>query len=122
MSKNLELDPNGLDQHQSGAKLDAGKPRCGLVLGDFHSALLEVSKVGTYGADKYTESGWKDVPNGISRYEDAMLRHWLEYKDGNFVDEETGLLHLAQMCWNGLAMLQLHFKTDESYEGTECQK
>jgi hypothetical protein len=64
-----ETDPNGLDPHEPGAKLDAGKIRPQLVLGGFSRALEEVVKVGTYGANKYTElsdiqmlqcvTGWK---------------------------------------------------------------
>ena len=41
-------------QHMPGAKLDKDKPRPGLVLGGFAKALIEVSKVGTAGAKKYT--------------------------------------------------------------------
>lgn len=34
-----EHDPTGRSAHEPGAKLDAGKPRCGLVLGGFSRAL-----------------------------------------------------------------------------------
>lgn len=102
-----ESDPNGLDPHAPGAKLDAGKNRLGLVLGGFARALEEVGKVGTYGAEKYTPNGWKEVPDGVARYEDAMMRHWIEVKKGNEVDSTTGLSHRAQVAWNALAALEL---------------
>ena len=107
-----DKDPNGLDQHDSGAKLDEGKPRVALVLGSFSRALLEVSKVGTDGAIEYSDNGWKEVPNGIERYDDAMLRHWLA-KAKVAIDKKSGFLHLAHMAWNVLAVLELTLLEDE---------
>lgn len=71
----LETDPNGKTPNEPGAKLDAGKNRIGLVLFGFARALQEVGKVGTYGANKYTDNGWTEVPDGERRYTDALLRH-----------------------------------------------
>ena len=105
-----DQDPLGKGQHTVGAKLDKGKNRLGLVLGDFSSALYQVGLIGTYGAEKYTDGGWKEVPNGKQRYEDAMLRHWLAYKGGETFDTESGLPHLAHMAWNALAVLTLSRK------------
>ena len=102
-----ELDPNGIDQHAPGAKLDAGKVRPGLVLGDFSNALLAVSEVGTFGANKYTDHGWLEVENGVNRYKDAMQRHLLKHNTGELIDDETNLTHLAAVAWNVLAMLEL---------------
>jgi len=104
--KNEEKDPNGIDAHAPGAKLDAGKPRVGLMLEGFAKALLEVAKVTTYGADKYTPHGWRSVPDGINRYDDAKGRHLLEGYV-NELDRETELLHLAQEAWNALAKLEM---------------
>ena len=103
----FEVDPTGLDPHQPGAKLDAGKPRPGLVLGGFAAALAAVVDVGTYGAQKYTDNGWKEVPNGIERYTDAMYRHLLAESRGELRDEDTGILHAAHAAWNALARLDL---------------
>lgn len=105
---NIETDPHGRDQHTPGAKLDLGKPRAGLVLGDFSQALTEVIKVGTFGADKYTDHGWLDVPDGEERYTDAMLRHYLYEESGEVLDPDSGLLHAAHAAWNALARLELH--------------
>lgn len=102
-----DKDPHGLDQHAPGAKLDADKPRVGLVLEGFANAILEVAKVGTYGAKKYTDNGWMEVANGEARYKDAMLRHLLQSTHEE-LDGETKLSHLASCCWNALAVLELH--------------
>lgn len=109
-----ESDPNGLSAHTPGAKLDANKPNCDLVFGGFADALLEVAKVGTFGAAKYTDNGWKQVPNGVNRYRSAAYRHLLASR---FLDEDSSLPHLAHAAWNCLAALQL-LLSSESYDKT----
>jgi len=109
-----EQDPNGLGQHQPGAKLDSGKLRPQLVLGNFSHALAAVSEVGTFGAAKYTDNGWRQVPNGIERYSEAMMRHWLEESQGIECDSQTQFLHAAHIAWNALARLELMILANES--------
>lgn len=99
-------DPNGLDPHQPGAKLDAGKPMTGLVLRDFSRALTAVAEVGTYGATKYSPSGWLEVPDAERRYLDALFRHLL----ATDTRDESGLLHEAHVAWNALAVLELKLR------------
>ena len=112
-----ERDPDGKDPHSLGAKLDAGKVRPALVLGGFARALLEVSKVGTYGAIKYTDNGWIEVPDGENRYDDADLRHWLYEKAGEHRDPDTALLHAAHKAWNSLARLDMMLREKEKKNG-----
>lgn len=100
-------DPNGLNQHEPGAKLDGGKQKAWLVLAGFARALKLVVQVGTYGANKYSEDGWKSVPNGEKRYRDAFVRHLLDYMGGERLDPESKLPHLAHIAWNALALIQL---------------
>ena len=95
------------DSREHGVKHDQGKVRAGLVLQDFACALEEVCEVGTFGAEKYTDHGWLDVPNASDRYEDAMIRHYLAHCQGKQIDRESGLSHLAHMAWNVLAILEL---------------
>lgn len=101
-----EKDPNGMDPHQPGAKLDDGKAMMSLVMLDMNLALKQVAEVATYGAKKYTKGGWKTVPNGFERYTDAMLRHLLSEPNEMF-DQDTGIEHAAHAAWNALARLQL---------------
>jgi len=112
-SQITELDPNGLNQHSPGAKLDANKPNCDLVFGGFANALLAVAKVGTTGATKYTDNGWKLVPNGVRRYRSAVYRHLLTTE---FLDKESNLPHLAHAAWGCLAALELQLTKVESNE------
>lgn len=106
----MEKDPNGKDQHEPGAKLDAGKIRPSLVISGFAQALSAVAAVGTYGANKYTDNGWMEVPGGIERYSDAMLRHTLSEMSGEENDQESGLSHAAHAAWNALATLELKIR------------
>ncbi len=113
LAKSGECDPHGLDPHSPGAKLDAGKVRPALVLGGFARALWAVSRVGTYGANKYTDNGWMEVPNGQARYDDAGMRHWLKEKMGEYCDSDTEIEHAAHDAWNALARLDLLLRAQE---------
>ena len=106
-----ESDPTGRRPHEPGAKLDAGKPRLGLVFLGFSLALEAVGEVGTYGASKYSPKGWQEVPEGQERYTDAMLRHLLA--EATEPMDESGLPHAAQVAWNALARLELMLRTRE---------
>jgi hypothetical protein len=106
----IELDPDGKDPHVSGAKLDLGKNELSLIMMGFANALIEVGKVGTYGAQKYTRNGWMNVNDGQYRYTNAMFRHLLEEGIGEQTDRDTGLHHLAHACWNCLAVLELKLR------------
>lgn len=103
----MERDPYGVDPHMPGAKLDKGKPRVGLMVDGFSQALLEVARVTTYGAQKYTPDGWLFVPDAADRYKDALFRHLLA---GDHRDPESDLHHYAHVAWNALALLELHLR------------
>ena len=102
-----EHDPTGRSAHEPGAKLDADKPRPALVLGGFSRALAAVTAVGTFGARKYTANGWRSVPDGVERYSEAMMRHWLAEQQGIETDAESNFLHASHTAWNALARLEL---------------
>lgn len=106
----METDPTGLSAKDSGSKLDAGKPKCGQILGMFANALWEVSKIGTFGADKYTMGGWQHVEDGGNRYMNAGMRHFLKAHMGEDIDNDSELLHLSHEAWNSLAKLELFLR------------
>jgi hypothetical protein len=112
----LEDDPNGKRPNEAGAKLDAGKNRLGLVLCGFARALQAVGAVGTYGANKYSDNGWMEVPDGGRRYTDAMLRHLMREATGEEFDPDTGLHHAAHCCWNALARLDIMLRRTEEHD------
>ena len=91
------------DPAKKGLKYDNDKIRYDLYPVD---AYIGVNRVLTFGANKYTPNGWKDV-KPKSRYYAALMRHLIaqiEYEEkggsGLAVDEETGLPHLdhAHCC------------------------
>ena len=106
-----EQDPTGIEQHAPGAHLDQGKPRAGLVLMSFGNALMEVSRVGSFGAEKYTPKGWLQVENGVERYLDSAFRHLLKMETEP-LDPQSGLRHLSHAAWNLLASLELELRED----------
>jgi hypothetical protein len=109
-----EVDPNGLNNHQSGAKADAGKVRMHLITGGMARAITEVAKVGTFGAEKYTDGGWVHVDDGFRRYEDAQQRHAAKRHIGEVFDQDSKLLHLAHEAWNAMAKLDLYLREIET--------
>lgn len=115
----MEKDPNGLDQHAPGAKVDSGKLKAWLFFEGFAHALEDVANVTTVGANKYTENGWQVVPDGRKRYMDAFMRHAFEYAKGKRIDDEgpgaTGCTHISQMIWNLLAVHELDLRSGASW-------
>jgi len=96
-----------------GVKLDAGKPRLGLVFMAMARALQEVGEVATFGANEYSDDGWLAVPDGERRYTDAMLRHLLKEAIGEERDAKSDLRHAAHTAWNALARLDLMIRREE---------
>lgn len=116
MTTGSETDPNGLGQHEAGAKLDAGKPLPATVLGSFGRVLKSVTLVGTHGAKKYSKHGWLHVPNGEDRYYEAFFRHLLDYMTGEWVDKESSMPHIDHAIWNLLALRELQLRGQEYAE------
>lgn len=79
-------------ESEKGVKYDGEKPQMYLLP---PLATLEVGKVLTYGATKYSPDNWRRVPELQERYSSAALRHLLASMSGEDNDEETDLDHLA---------------------------
>ena len=79
------------------SKNEEGKYRPTLL---YTSFIKEVSRVRMYGIKKYGEPGddWKTTE--AIRHFDAMLRHIFAFLDGEEVDSESGLSHLAHAATN----------------------
>lgn len=112
-----ETDPTGRNAHEPGAKLDMGKVKPRMFLAYFPRALAEVARVSEFGAMKYTEGGWRTVPDGVQRYRDAKARHELAIARGEETDPDSGLLHAAHEAWNALATLELMLQEGEKADG-----
>lgn len=76
---------------EKGKKFDAGKPEYGLIP---PVALLEIAKILTFGAQKYSANNWQKVKPKI-RYFNAAMRHAWSWMMGERYDPESGMHHLA---------------------------
>ena len=90
-----EVDPEWV--FNQSAKADAGKLQLTLVP---RQIIKDIAEVRMYGNKKYGDpDNWKTVD--ISRYRDAMFRHFLAYLDDpHGVDEESGIPHWKHVCCN----------------------
>lgn len=103
-----ELDPTGKAANEPGAKLDAGKsPLYRGFFNYFPRAIRAVADVSAFGAAKYSWGGWRSVPDGYTRYSDALVRHIDDEAAGEFLDRDSKLFHAAHAAWNALARLEL---------------
>lgn len=118
-----EKDPLGKSTGEPGAKLDLGKsPVYRGCVAYFPRALMEVALVSAYGSQKYSWQGWRSVPNGINRYKDALGRHICKEGIEGVWDLEIlndpkypgRIRHLAQVCWNALAALELELDEEQT--------
>lgn len=103
-------------RNKTGAiKNDALKPRMSLVP---QLAKIEVAKVMTYGAEKYSEYNWMDGFDWTI-LTDAAERHITAFNCGEDVDAESGLHHLAHAACCVMMLYeitQLHPERDNRWE------
>jgi hypothetical protein len=85
-----------------GVKLDGAKTRWDLLP---WPALELVAQAFTQGASKYSDYGWKTLPDARRRYFAAAIRHAVAWVKGEKTDPESGLPHLAHLVCNSLFLL-----------------
>lgn len=66
--------------------------------------LEQVVEVLTKGAKKYGIDNWKKCDD-ITRYINALYRHLEAYRQGEMLDKEDNLHHLAHLVCNALFLL-----------------
>lgn len=117
LEKSLNAAPEvPTDDHQAtsgGMKFDTGKVQMSLLLIGAPFALRQVAEVLTFGAEKYEAHSWRSVPDGERRYTEAMLRHVFKYLEGERLDEESGLSHLAHAATNLMFLMELAKKEEQ---------
>ncbi len=117
----MELDPNGINQHAAGAKLDYGKaPVAKGCLKYFPRAISAVALLSLNGAEKYAWNGWEAVDSGIERYDDALARHIVSEAiegemDSVWAAQGKEVLHATAQAWNALARLELILREKETW-------
>lgn len=94
---------------ETGMKSDIGKTRFDLLLPEFEEA---VAKVLTMGAEKYGPNNWQQVDDGENRYYAALRRHLSAWRQGDEIDTESGLSHLAHAGCN--IMFLMYYDNEKS--------
>ena len=89
-----------------GIKYDSEKPKMNLLP---PKAIVEVGKVLTFGAQKYGPENWKELEDLQNRYTAGALRHIFAHMDGEKLDPETGLSHMAHALCCLLFKLEIEF-------------
>lgn len=89
-----------------------------IQLGAIDPLALEVlGRVAAFGAQKYeTFNYMKGYPWRLSY--DALLRHLLSFLQGEDLDPESGLPHMAHAAWHGLALVSFQMRdlgTDDRF-------
>lgn len=96
-----------------GIKYDGEKPRMHLLP---PKAIIEVAKVLTFGANKYDEENWKKLENLQSRYTSGALRHIFAHMDGEDLDSESNVSHLAHAICCLLFKLEIELEDAKNKE------
>lgn len=84
---------------KTGKKYDEGKVRMDLVPLE---CVESIAKVLTYGAKKYADNSWQELPKFWSRYKAALLRHLTAIDKGELLDQESGLPHIDHVLCNAM--------------------
>lgn len=110
-----EKDPTGKAIGQPGCKVDAGKaPVLQGFLHYFPRAVLAVAEISAFGVQKgYAWNSWETVPNGVTRYGDALARHLIKEVIDGPLDAQSKKLHAAHEAWNSMARLELICREEE---------
>jgi hypothetical protein len=97
------------DTPETGAtKFDGEKPMMQL----FPLPVMEsISKVLTFGAQKYAAHGWKKLPEAVERYQGALLRHLSALQGGEEFDSDSGLPHIWHIGAN--VTFLIHFYNED---------
>jgi len=96
-----------------GRKFDSEKPKMYLLP---PKAIIEVSKILTFGAAKYDEDNWRKLDNLQNRYTGGALRHIFAHMDGELKDPETNSSHLAHAICCLLFKLEIELEKDSEKE------
>lgn len=94
-------------------KNDQGKAKISLVYPPF---IIELAKALEHGDKKYGKGNWKQ---GLEpeRILSALLRHALKISEGQYVDKDSGLSHMAHITANAMMLTYLHIERGEKYNG-----
>lgn len=94
-----------------GTKYDQKKARWDLLP---LRPLQEVVEVLTAGANEHGKNNWQNLKRAKSRFFSALMRHLVEYREGNKIDTDTGKSHLAHAVCNILFLMWFEIKSSKN--------
>lgn len=99
-----------------GAKYILAKNTLGLILNHYqkHEIRAALTRVLTFGANKYEANNWRKCDN-TQRYLDAAYRHLLAIQHGELEDAETDAPHLDHLLCNIMFLHTLGYQDDYQY-------
>jgi thymidylate synthase len=102
-----------------GLKDDTGKLRFDLITSESLTGMAEVL---TLGANKYEANSWQNVEDGIDKHYASLMRHLIQWRQGEILDEESKLSHIKHVLTN--AMFLLHHESKKNNKQLEdiCNK
>lgn len=94
------------DELDQGLRYNGGKNRLDLI----PCSLIDgVGRVLTFGAQKYAPDNWRKFnQQQVKECIGSAMRHIEQYRQGNWLDPESGLPHLAHAATNLGFILELH--------------
>lgn len=101
------------------AKDDKGKPKLAFLP---PRALVETAKALEHGAKKYGYEAYLDKPGTLGTWLSAALRHMNRTLQGQDVDEESQVSHIAHAASNLLIALELTLLGTEKFDDRKRAK
>lgn len=98
-------------KQQLGLKDDSGKLRFDLILPEFEEGIAATL---TVGAEKYAPNSWQHVENATERYYASLRRHINAWRQGEEIDPEDNIPHLAHAACN--IMFLMYFDNQRGIE------
>lgn len=95
-------------EEKSFTKFDTGKTMYDLIPPKSLALLAEIL---TEGAEKYGANNWRKCKD-LSRYRNALMRHYESYRQREFLDHESGKPHLAHCLCNIMFLLELELERE----------
>jgi len=96
-----------MPKNQQMSRDNSGKPKLSYML-DFPHTSAEVANVLEMGAEKYARNNWKKGAP-MTETEDSLMRHLLAFHNGEDLDEESGMSHLAHVICNAQFLLENYY-------------
>ena len=96
-----------------GKKFDQDKIRTDLVPLE---TVENLGRVLGYGAKKYSENSWQELPNFWNRYKGALLRHLIAIDKGELIDPETNIPHIDHVLCNAMFLDRKSTRLNSSHD------